>query len=157
MKRRSRCTRGPGLNHRTISKLGPATFSSPTKLSALVVLLTERLDHHRGRGQQQITVKHVTVNADQAIVGNVEHHQGVGRSCNQGINPMHLHMHRASRCQAKTRRGSLCQSPAMKNGRCRMHGGKSPGVPKGNRNALKHGWYTAEAIAMRRMLASFRR
>jgi hypothetical protein len=43
-----------------------------------VVLLTERLDHHRGRGQQQITVKHVTVNADQAIVGNVEHHQGVG-------------------------------------------------------------------------------
>ena len=34
-------------------------------------MLTERLDHHRGRGQQQITVKHVTVNADQAIVGNV--------------------------------------------------------------------------------------
>jgi hypothetical protein len=28
----------------------------------------ERLDHHRGRGQQQITVKHVTVNADQAEV-----------------------------------------------------------------------------------------
>lgn len=43
-----------------------------------VALLTERLDHHRGRGQQQITVKHVTVNADQAIVGNVEHHQGGG-------------------------------------------------------------------------------
>jgi hypothetical protein len=35
------------------------------------VLLTERLDHHRGRGQQQITVKHVTTNnvtADQAII-----------------------------------------------------------------------------------------
>jgi hypothetical protein len=30
--------------------------------------LTERLDQHRGRGQQQITVKHVTVNADQAVV-----------------------------------------------------------------------------------------
>jgi hypothetical protein len=41
-------------------------------------MLTERLDHHRGRGQQQITVKHVTVNAEQAIVGNVEHHQGGG-------------------------------------------------------------------------------
>ena len=26
------------------------------------------LDQHRGRGQQQITVKHVTVNADQAVV-----------------------------------------------------------------------------------------
>ncbi|MGO8839738.1 MAG: HGGxSTG domain-containing protein [Methyloceanibacter sp.] len=23
-----------------------------------------------------------------------------------------------------------CQSPAMPNGRCRMHGGKSPGAPK---------------------------
>ena len=33
-----------------------------------VMMLTERLDHHRGRGQQQITVKHVTVNADQAVV-----------------------------------------------------------------------------------------
>jgi hypothetical protein len=30
--------------------------------------VTERLDQHRGRGQQQITVKHVTVNADQAVV-----------------------------------------------------------------------------------------
>ena len=30
--------------------------------------MTERFDHHRGKGQQQITVKHVTVNADQALV-----------------------------------------------------------------------------------------
>ena len=28
------------------------------------------------------------------------------------------------RCRARTRRGTECQSPAMKNGRCRMHGGK---------------------------------
>ena len=37
------------------------------------MLLTERLDHHRGRGQQQITVKHVTTNnvtADQAIIAD---------------------------------------------------------------------------------------
>ena len=33
-------------------------------------MLTERLDQHRGRGQQQITVKHVTVNADQAMVAD---------------------------------------------------------------------------------------
>jgi hypothetical protein len=38
------------------------------KFSRTVALLTERLDQHRGRGQQQITVKHVTVNADQAVV-----------------------------------------------------------------------------------------
>jgi uncharacterized protein YjcR len=34
-----------------------------------------------------------------------------------------------------------------------MHGGKSPGAPKGNKNALKHGRYTAEAIAKRREVA----
>jgi len=33
-----------------------------------------------------------------------------------------------------------------------MHGGKSTGAPKGNRNALKHGRYTAEAIARRQEL-----
>ena len=36
------------------------------KASRTVAMLTERLDQHRGRGQQQIVVKHVTVNADQA-------------------------------------------------------------------------------------------
>jgi hypothetical protein len=38
------------------------------KASRTAALLTERLDQRRGRGQQQITVKHVTVNADQAVV-----------------------------------------------------------------------------------------
>ena len=61
-----------------------------------------------------------------------------------------LPMHRSRRCGARTRSGSPCQSPAMPNDRCRLHGGKSPGAPKGNRNALKHGRYTAEALARRR-------
>ena len=43
-------------------------------------------------------------------------------------------------------------SPAMPNGRCRLHGGMSPGAPKGNMNAFKHGRYTAEAIANRARL-----
>jgi hypothetical protein len=62
-------------------------------------------------------------------------------------------MHRAPRCRARTRRGSLCQSPAMINGRCRMQGGTSPGAPMGNKNAFKHGRYTADAIASRRSIA----
>jgi hypothetical protein len=33
----------------------------------------------------------------------------------------------APRCGAKTRRSTSCLSPAMKNGRCRMHGGMSTG------------------------------
>ena len=32
-------------------------------------------------------------------------------------------------------------------------GGMSPGAPKGNKNALKHGRYTADAIARRRSVA----
>jgi hypothetical protein len=32
--------------------------------------LSEALDRHRGKGQQQITVTHVTVNADQAVVAD---------------------------------------------------------------------------------------
>jgi hypothetical protein len=41
----------------------------------------------------------------------------------------------------------------MPNGRCRMHGGLSPGAPKGNRSAFRHGRYTAEAVARRREVA----
>ena len=52
-------------------------------------------------------------------------------------------MHAAPRCGAQTRRGTPCQSPAMANGRCRMHGGKLPGAPRGNRYAWKHGLYSA--------------
>ena len=39
----------------------------------------------------------------------------------------------------------------------RMHGGTSPGAPKGNKNAFKHGRYTAEAIANRREIATLLR
>jgi len=48
---------------------------------------------------------------------------------------------------AKTRRGTACASPSMRNGRCRMHGGKSTGAPKGNQNALKHGLRSARTKA----------
>lgn len=67
---------------------------------------------------------------------------------------MHLDMHLAPRCGARTRSGCPCRSPAMVNGRCRMHGGASPGAPKGNRNARKHGRYSAEAVAERHELRS---
>ena len=48
-------------------------------------------------------------------------------------------------------------SNCMPNGRCRMHGGMSPGAPKGNKNAFKHGHYAAEAIASRREIAKLLR
>ena len=61
-----------------------------------------------------------------------------------------LPMHLSPRCGARTRTGRQCRSPAMRNGRCRMHGGGSPGAPKGNRNAFKHGYYAADALERRR-------
>jgi uncharacterized protein YjcR len=45
----------------------------------------------------------------------------------------------------------------MINGRCRMHGGLSPGAPRGNQNALKHGFYSADAIKRRRESAALLR
>jgi hypothetical protein len=43
-----------------------------------VALLTERFDRRRGAGQQSITVKHVTANADNAIVCDVNPPPGGG-------------------------------------------------------------------------------
>ena len=63
-------------------------------------------------------------------------------------------MHQSPRCGARTRSGRPCRAPAMPNGRCRMHGGKSPGAPIGNTNARKHGRYSAQAIAERRKLSA---
>jgi hypothetical protein len=61
----------------------------------------------------------------------------------------------APRCLAKTRKakGKLCRAPAMPNGRCRLHGGKSTGprTPEGlerSRKAnWKHGYYSANSPA----------
>ena len=71
----------------------------------------------------------------------------------QGKLPMHV----SPRCGARTRNGTPCRSPGMANGRCRMHGGKSPGAPKGNANAWKHGLYSTEAVAERRELSALLR
>lgn len=64
-----------------------------------------------------------------------------------------LAMHLSPRCGAKTRSGKPCCSPAMPNGRCRMHGGASPGAPKGEANGMyRHGRYTDDVVEMRREL-----
>jgi hypothetical protein len=53
-------------------------FQMADKAQRTLAILTERLDRHRGAGQQLITVKHVTVNADNAIVGDVNQVPGAG-------------------------------------------------------------------------------
>ncbi len=72
---------------------------------------------------------------------------------NRQGNPMN-----APRCGAKTRSGTPCKAPAMANGRCRMHGGKSTGprTAEGlerSRNAnFKHGPYSAESLKERKFI-----
>ena len=63
-----------------------------------------------------------------------------------------LTMLESRECGAKTRKGTPCRSPAMRNGRCRMHGGKSMGAPKGNQNAWKHGYYSKVGKAERSLI-----
>jgi hypothetical protein len=62
----------------------------------------------------------------------------------------------APRCGAKTRAGGACQCPAIRNRRrCRLHGGRSPGAPKGSENGnYKDGAFTAEVIEERRWAKS---
>lgn len=59
--------------------------------------------------------------------------------------------HSAPRCGAHARTtGNPCKAPAMANGRCRMHGGKSTGAPTGKANGnYKHGKQTQERTAQR--------
>jgi hypothetical protein len=63
------------------------------------------------------------------------------------------------RCGAKTRSGGACRSPAVQGKRrCRMHGGAlGSGAPKNNKNALKHGLNTKEAIEERKQLRTLLR
>ncbi len=57
----------------------------------------------------------------------------------------------ARRCGAKTRAGTPCQCPAIRGrARCRIHGGLSPGAPRGERNGnFKDGFWTSEAMQER--------
>jgi hypothetical protein len=118
-------------------------LSQANKLSRTYAVLLDALNHHRGRGQQKVTVEHVHVHSGGQAVLDIVETRGEGLLRNQRNNPMQnkLPMHLSRQCGARTRSGSRCRSPAMPNGRCRMHGGMSPGAPNGNKNAFKHGRY----------------
>jgi len=87
---------------------------------------------------------------------NPENRTGPLRNGNPRGNP-----NLAPRCGAKTRGGCACRSPAMSNGRCRMHGGASTGARTeaglGRVRAARttHGGYSAESQAAMRRCAAF--
>lgn len=63
-------------------------------------------------------------------------------------------MRTSPRCGAQTRSGGTCRAPALRGkSRCRMHGGVAgSGAPFGNGNAVKHGFFTKEAIEERKFV-----
>jgi hypothetical protein len=67
-----------------------------------------------------------------------------------GSNPFE----RLPRCGAKNRRGGTCgRIGNARNGRCHLHGGRSPGAPRGERNGRwRGGFHTPEARAERSRL-----
>ena len=68
-----------------------------------------------------------------------------------------LPLRQARRCGARTRNGTPCQSPAVREKRrCRMHGGaKGSGAPPGKRNGnYKHGQFTREVLQGAKSLGS---
>ena len=66
----------------------------------------------------------------------------------------------APRCGARTRAGHPCRAPAMKNGRCRMHGGASTGprtkagLERMRQARTKHGYYGGEGQAFLRSISA---
>jgi hypothetical protein len=136
-----------------------ASLKHGVKVSQVYAALLQALDKHRGKEQQRVKVEHVHIyQGGQAIVGAVT--QGVGHHRISRINLMH-HLsptNQARRCRARSKRtGKPCKAPAVKGWLvCRMHGAGG-GAPQGNRNALRHGRYTADAIAVRQQLRALLR
>ncbi|WP_283258586.1 HGGxSTG domain-containing protein [Bradyrhizobium japonicum] len=75
---------------------------------------------------------------------------------NQKIANRLVKLRSAPRCGAQNRAGQPCQCPAARGRtRCRLHGGLSPGAPKGQANGMyKDGYFTAEAVTERRWAKS---
>jgi hypothetical protein len=122
------------------------------KLMRTFTAQVEALQRNRGKGQQKVTVEHVHVHSGgQAVVGVVENSgRGSQRKSEDQCDAKQIaHAPQATMRSADTERQPLSVTSC----RCRMHGGSSPGAPRGNKNALKHAHYTAEAIAQRREIS----
>lgn len=78
--------------------------------------------------------------------------KGTRTSCKADKPPAFLS---SPQCGAKTRKGTPCKAPAMKNGRCRMHGGKSTGprtvagLERLKKARTKYGYYSRESKELR--------
>jgi hypothetical protein len=84
------------------------------------------------------------------------HRKSEDNSMHQDVETRLRNLRSAPRCGAKTRAGTPCQRPTLRGrSRCRLHGGLSPGAPRGPKNGnFKTGDWTADAVAERKWLRS---
>lgn len=125
-----------------------------TKLTRLHNETVETLSRYRRGGNQTVTVQHVIVD-NRAVVNNY----GVG-----GVNEKERgNLMFVKLCGARSKQASHrpCCQPAMANGKCRLHGGKSTGprTEEGRQKIAlantKHGRYSRESIIQRKEMREF--
>jgi hypothetical protein len=128
------------------------------KLARTFAAQISTLKEYRSKGEQKMTVVHVA-DGGQAIVGNVSAPApggGVNEKTGErphalayapGVEmPSQIEAERATVPIARRARGSVC----------RMHGARG-GAPMGNKNALKHGACSAEALALTKRVQALAR
>lgn len=143
-------------------------INSASKLMTRYDQTLETLLRYHRKGEQKVTVtyNHVTVNDGGKAVVDSQFNQkkggGEGSSKKQRKNTMPINSY-VVLCSAKSRQNNNlpCRQPAMKNGRCRMHGCKSTG-PKSTEEKkriawahFKHGLHTKRAINERKKMRKF--
>jgi hypothetical protein len=133
-----------------------ANLTPSVRLMRSLTSKSRRCQNSKGKsGQQRVVVEHVNVEAGgQAIVGTVLPGDPRGEWRLTTMNPIPRgrgwlrngnppgDLSTIRRCGAQTRRGTPCAGPAMRNGRCRMHGGPSTGprTPEGLDRSRKARW-----------------
>ena len=118
-------------------------------------MLLDALNRHRGKGQQKVTVEHVHVHAGgQAVVGVVEPLGGGGQS-ELKDQPHGKQITHAPQLAMRSEDKEREPVPIARDAKRPIPDarGPSPGAPRGNKNAYKHGLYSAKAIARRRSIS----
>jgi len=118
------------------------TLAKQTSFRGPTATLLKSLNRHRGKGQQKVRLNHVHVTE-----GGQAHcrHVGGGWMRNKSENqPMQLHMHRPRDAECERGAGSRASRQRWRtvDAECMVALTRSA---KGNRNALKHGHYTARS------------
>ena len=139
---------GRTLRARGLPQVLEANGNMANKAAALLYDAGGRIGEVEARrrtdgGWTCMCIKADSLFAAQAIVGTVQHGEGVHSKT--ADDPM--------RCRARTWSGGQCRSlPVRGKKRCRMHGGAhGSGAPSGERNGMyRHGRYTREALELRR-------